>query len=88
VATQPRLVLSVQLIGTSDDRALCTHWLLIHTHRSCTCHAQITLWRKKLRAVTNKFDNEFHDKATDSIINYETVKYFSNEQYEVARYTE
>jgi ATP-binding cassette, subfamily B, heavy metal transporter len=38
--------------------------------------------------VTNKFDNEFHDKATDSMINYETVKYFSNEDFEVRRFTE
>jgi ABC-type transport system involved in Fe-S cluster assembly fused permease/ATPase subunit len=35
---------------------------------------KITLWRKKFREATNKHDNDFHDKATDSIINYETVK--------------
>lgn len=40
---------------------------------------QITIWRKKYRKATNKHDNEFHDKATDSLINYETVKYFGNE---------
>lgn len=48
---------------------------------------KITLWRKKFRTETNKHDNEFHDKATDSIINYETVKYFTNEKYEVERFT-
>jgi len=48
---------------------------------------KITMWRKKLRGLTNKFDNEFHDKATDSIINFETVKYFSNESYEAERFT-
>jgi ATP-binding cassette, subfamily B, heavy metal transporter len=47
----------------------------------------ITQWRKQFREQTNKHDNEFHEKATDSIINYETVKYFTNEEYEVARYT-
>eukprot|EP00953_Heterococcus_sp_UTEX-ZZ885_P026156 14154-Heterococcus_DN1.PRE.4 len=48
---------------------------------------KITLWRKKFRTATNKHDNDFHDKATDSIINYETVKYFTAESYEVERFT-
>ena len=47
---------------------------------------QITLWRKKFREKTNKHDNDFHDKATDSLINYETVKYFTAEEYEIDRY--
>jgi len=47
----------------------------------------ITLWRKKFRVKTNKHDNDFHDKATDSLINYETVKYFTAEEYETNRYT-
>jgi len=34
---------------------------------------RLTLWRKKFRERTNKHDNEFHDRATDSLINYETV---------------
>eukprot|EP00903_Cladosiphon_okamuranus_P012069 g11330.t1 len=46
---------------------------------------RVTLWRKKFRQATNKHDNDYHDKATDSIINYETVKYFTNESFEVAR---
>ncbi len=46
----------------------------------------ITNWRKKFRAATNKHDNDFHDKATDSIINYETVKYFGGESFETQRY--
>ena len=46
----------------------------------------ITQWRKKFREQTNKHDNEFHDKATDSVINYETVKYFTGELFEVARF--
>jgi ABC-type transport system involved in Fe-S cluster assembly fused permease/ATPase subunit len=48
---------------------------------------QITLWRKRFREETNKHDNDYHDKATDSLINYETVKYFTNEQYEIDEYT-
>lgn len=48
----------------------------------------ITQWRKKFREATNKHDNEFHDKATDSIINFETVKYFTAEHFEIARFRE
>jgi ABC-type multidrug transport system fused ATPase/permease subunit len=46
----------------------------------------ITQWRKKFREQTNKHDNEFHDKATDSVINFETVKYFTGEAFEVSRF--
>lgn len=54
----------------------------------CTCLLlRITIWRKKFREKTNKHDNEFHNKAQDSILNFETVKYFAAEQYEVDRYT-
>lgn len=47
---------------------------------------QITQWRKKFRVSQNKHDNDLHDRATDSLINYETVKYFSNEEFEIERY--
>jgi len=43
----------------------------------------ITQWRKKFREGTNKTDNELHNKAQDSILNYETVKYFTAEDFEV-----
>jgi ATP-binding cassette, subfamily B, heavy metal transporter len=46
----------------------------------------VTTWRKKFREATNKHDNDFHEKATDSIINFETVKYFTMEKYEVERF--
>lgn len=48
---------------------------------------KITLWRKKFRQASTKHDNEYHDKATDALVNYETIKYFSNEQHEVDTYT-
>jgi ABC-type transport system involved in Fe-S cluster assembly fused permease/ATPase subunit len=47
----------------------------------------VTSYRKKFREQTNKHDNDAHDKATDSIINYETVKYFTGEEFEVNRFT-
>ena len=46
----------------------------------------VTRWRKKHREETNKHDNDFHEKATDSIINFETVKYFNNESFESLRF--
>jgi len=46
----------------------------------------ITMWRKKFREATNRHDNDYHDKATDSIVNYETVKYFNGESYEINRF--
>lgn len=39
-------------------------------------------YRKKFREQTNKFDNDYHDKASESLLNYETIKYFTNEAYE------
>lgn len=46
----------------------------------------VTQWRKKFREASNKHDNEYHEKATDSMINYETVKYFTAEKFEISRF--
>eukprot|EP00434_Breviolum_minutum_P017141 symbB.v1.2.015128.t1/scaffold1122.1/size136700/12 len=43
---------------------------------------KVTLWRKKFRTATTKHDNDLHDRLTDSLVNYETVKYFTAEDYE------
>jgi len=48
---------------------------------------KVTLWRKKFRQRMNKYDNDMQAQATDSLINYETVKYFTNEQFESDRYS-
>lgn len=53
--------------------------IFVHLVLYIVITVQLTIWRKKFRKATNKHDNEFHDKATDSLINYETVKYFGNE---------
>lgn len=42
----------------------------------------LTLWRKKFRKAVAKSDNAWHDRCTDSLINFETVKYFTGENYE------
>ncbi|KAH8701849.1 putative ABC iron exporter Atm1 [Talaromyces proteolyticus] len=45
-----------------------------------------TAWRTKFRKQANAADNKGATVAVDSLINYEAVKYFNNEGYEVARY--
>lgn len=46
----------------------------------------VTQWRTKFRVFMNRAENEAGNKAIDSLINYETVKYFNNEKYEAQRY--
>jgi ATP-binding cassette subfamily B protein len=46
----------------------------------------ITEWRTKFRRQMNDMDNEANTKAIDSLLNYETVKYFGNEGHEAERY--
>lgn len=48
----------------------------------------VTSWRTKFRVYMNKAENEAGNKAIDSLINYETVKYFNNEKYEARKYDE
>jgi len=48
----------------------------------------VTEWRTKFRREANEFDSAAHTKAVDSLLNYETVKYFNNEQFEAQRYDE
>ncbi|KAI1264326.1 P-loop containing nucleoside triphosphate hydrolase protein [Xylariaceae sp. FL1019] len=45
-----------------------------------------TSWRTKFRRQANAADNKASSVAVDSLINYEAVKYFNNEKFEVARY--
>lgn len=46
----------------------------------------VTQWRTQFRIHMNKAENEAGNKAVDSLINYETVKYFNNEAFEANRY--
>lgn len=48
----------------------------------------VTEWRTKFRKEANEFDSAAHTKAVDSLLNYETVKYFNNEEFEARRYDE
>ncbi len=46
----------------------------------------VTEWRTHFRRTMNDLDSKANTKAIDSLINYETVKYFGNEEYEAKRY--
>jgi ATP-binding cassette, subfamily B, heavy metal transporter len=46
----------------------------------------VTEWRTKFRRAMNAADSSAHSRAIDSLLNYETVKYFNNENFEATRY--
>jgi ATP-binding cassette subfamily B protein len=46
----------------------------------------VTDWRVKFRREMNERDSEANTKAIDSLLNYETVKYFANEEHEAHRF--
>ncbi len=48
----------------------------------------VTEWRTQFRKVMNELDSKAHTRAVDSLLNYETVKYFNNEKFEALRYDE
>jgi ATP-binding cassette subfamily B protein len=48
----------------------------------------ITEWRMEIRRRANELDSRANTRAIDSLLNYETVKYFNNEEYEARRYDE
>jgi ATP-binding cassette subfamily B protein len=48
----------------------------------------VTEWRTHFRRQANELDSRANTRAIDSLINYETVKYFGNEEWEARRYDE
>ncbi|TAK66578.1 MAG: ABC transporter ATP-binding protein/permease [Betaproteobacteria bacterium] len=46
----------------------------------------VTEWRMDIRRQANELDSRANTRAIDSLLNYETVKYFNNEEYEARRY--
>lgn len=49
---------------------------------------RVTEWRNQFIRAANQADSSTNTQAVDSLLNYETVKYFNNEQYEANRYDE
>ncbi len=48
----------------------------------------VTEWRTQFRKTMNELDSSASSRAIDSLLNYETVKYFNNEEFEAKRYDE
>jgi ATP-binding cassette, subfamily B, heavy metal transporter len=48
----------------------------------------VSEWRIGIRRRANELDSRANTRAVDSLLNYETVKYFNNEEYEARRYDE
>ena len=67
-------------------------WFAIITFATLVLYIAFTLavteWRMVFRRTMNDMDSKANTRAIDSLINYETVKYFGNERYEVRRYDE
>ena len=67
-------------------------WFAIITFATLLVYIAFTLvvteWRMVFRRTMNDMDSKANTRAIDSLINYETVKYFGNEKYEVHRYDE
>nr|WP_314709116.1 ABC transporter ATP-binding protein/permease [uncultured Comamonas sp.] len=53
-----------------------------------TFTVKVTEWRTQYRREANVQDSAAHTKAVDALLNYETVKYFNNEDFEAHRYDE
>ena len=66
------------------------HWFVVITLIALTCYIVFTIvvteWRTNFRKQMNDLDSKANQRAVDSLINFETVKYFGNEQYEAVRY--
>jgi ATP-binding cassette subfamily B protein len=87
VPTLIEVGLVLALLGTKFDMGFA--WitigaLIIYIGYTIT----ITNWRTQFRRQMNEYDSSAHTKAIDSLLNYETVKYFGNEDYEARRYDE
>ena len=53
-----------------------------------TFTVMVTNWRTALRRRWNELESKAQSRAVDSLLNFETVKYFGNENYEARRYDE
>ena len=65
-------------------------WFVVVTFIALMCYVVFTVlvteWRTHFRREMNSLDSKANQNAVDSLINFETVKYFGNEQYESDRY--
>ncbi len=77
------LVIGILLVEYHWSFALIT-FVTISVYAAFTIYA--TEWRTRFRRIMNEHDNAVSAQAVDSLLNYETVKSFTNEDYESARF--
>ncbi|MDY0036461.1 MAG: ABC transporter ATP-binding protein/permease [Zoogloea oleivorans] len=77
------LVIGILLVKYEPSFAIIT---LITLTIYVTFTFKVTNWRTALRRQANELDSAANARAIDSLINYETVKYFNNEHFEARRY--
>ncbi|MDD2609141.1 MAG: ABC transporter ATP-binding protein/permease [Giesbergeria sp.] len=86
-ATLIEVLLVLSVLGVKFDL-----WFAGITLAALVCYIAFTVWvtewRTQFRRQANEFDSAAHSKAIDSLLNYETVKYFNNEGFEAQRYDE
>src|SRR5438309_5645969 len=67
---------------------LVTEWRMDNVAIYITFTVLVTEWRMDIRRRANELDSKANTRAIDSLLNYETVKYFGNEEFEARRYDE
>ncbi|MGH6645425.1 ABCB family ABC transporter ATP-binding protein/permease [Aquabacterium sp.] len=87
IPTLIEVVLVLTLLATKFDMAFA--WitlaaLVVYVSFTVT----VTHWRTRFRREMNELDSKAHTRAIDSLLNFETVKYFNNEAFETRRYDE
>ncbi|HNB46968.1 MAG TPA: ABC transporter transmembrane domain-containing protein, partial [Burkholderiaceae bacterium] len=87
VPTLVELVLVLALLGGKFDL-----WFVAITVAALLAYGVFTIalteWRTQFRREMNELDSKAHTRAVDALLNYETVKYFNNEDFEARRYDE
>jgi ATP-binding cassette subfamily B protein len=72
------------LIGKFDWRFAAITFGAVAVYIAFT--VMVTEWRMEIRRRANELDSKANTRAIDSLLNYETVKYFGNEEFEARRY--
>jgi ATP-binding cassette subfamily B protein len=85
VPTIVELVLVLTILGVKFDALFV--WITgVALVLYITFTVTVTEWRTQFRKTMNELDSVAQSRAVDSLLNYETVKYFNNEEFEAGRY--
>ncbi len=87
VPTLVELTLVLTLLGTQFDMGFV--WITLAALLAYGVFTiTVTEWRTQYRRQMNELDSKAHTRAVDALLNFETVKYFNNEDFEARRYDE